>query len=161
LVRYLKRSYLRQLEYCLDHRWLTLTLFLTLGAVTVAAMSFLGREFMPELEEGNLYIRGTFPVNVSLDEGADKATTARAIIPKYPGVAMVESQVGRPDDGTDPTGFYNAEFSIPLRPEQEWPAVVEQNGWRGWLARRGYLPWLAPAKRARTKPELIKAMNSD
>src|SRR5438105_11324222 len=100
---------------------------------------------MPELEEGNLYIRGTFPVNVSLDEVADRATTARAIIRKYAEVAVVESQVGRPDDGTDPTGFYNAEFSIPLRPENEWPAVVPQTGWRAWLFGE---------KRPRTKPEL-------
>jgi cobalt-zinc-cadmium resistance protein CzcA len=160
LVRYLRTTYLKQLGRCLDHRWLTLTLFVTLGAVTLAAMSFLGREFMPELEEGNVYIRGTFPVNVALDEVANKASTARAILRKYPEVDLVQSQVGRPDDGTDPTGFYNAEFSIPLRPESEWPLVVEQTGWRGWLARYGPT-WLMSAKRARTKPELIKAMNDD
>jgi cobalt-zinc-cadmium resistance protein CzcA len=168
LVRYLKRSYLKQLGRCLDHRWLTLTLFITLGAVTACVLFIpdkngqymLGREFMPELEEGNLYIRGTFPVNVSLDEVASRAATARAIIRKYPEVAVVESQVGRPDDGTDPTGFYNAEFSIPLRPESEWPQVVDQTGWRGWLARHGP-SWLMSPKRARTKPELVKAMNDD
>ena len=59
------------------------TLFLTLGTITVLAMSFLGREFMPELEEGNVYIRGTFPVNISLNETADKAATARAILRSY------------------------------------------------------------------------------
>jgi cobalt-zinc-cadmium resistance protein CzcA len=152
LVRYLRRGYLRQLERCLDHRWLTLSLFLTLGTITVLAMSFLGREFMPELEEGNVYIRGTFPVNISLDEASAKAATARAILREYPEVALVQSQAGRPDDGTDPTGFYNAEFSIPLRPEEEWPRVVPQTGWRAWLQ---------GDKRARTKPELVKAMNTD
>jgi cobalt-zinc-cadmium resistance protein CzcA len=160
LVRWLKRRYLRQLERCLDYRWLTLTLFLILGAITVAALTFLGKEFMPELEEGNLYVRGTFPVNISLEAVADRATTARAIIRKYPEVAVVASQVGRPDDGTDPSGFYNAEFSIPLREESEWPAVVERTGWRGWLARNGP-SWLIAAKRPRTKPELTKAMNDD
>ncbi len=77
LVRYLKNSYLSQLERCLNHRWLTLTIFCTLGAVTAAALPFLGREFMPELEEGNLYIRGTFPVNISLDEASEKARRQR------------------------------------------------------------------------------------
>ncbi len=77
LVCYLRRGYLRQLERCLDNRWLTLTLFLTLGTITVLAMSFLGREFMPELEEGNICIRGTFPVNISLNEASAGTATAR------------------------------------------------------------------------------------
>src|SRR5205823_11969656 len=82
----------------------------------LAGVPTLGREFMPELEEGNLYVRGTFPVNVSLDESADKARRARAIIREYGEVELVASQVGRPDDGTDPTGYYNVEFNIPLKP---------------------------------------------
>jgi cobalt-zinc-cadmium resistance protein CzcA len=159
LVRYLKRGYMRQLERCLDHRHLTLAFFATLTLVTLAAMTFLGREFMPELEEGNLYIRGTFPVNVSLQEAGDKARAARALMRKYPEVALVASQVGRPDDGTDPTGFYNVEFSIPLHPDSQWPATVERAGWRRWVA--DLAPWLLSPSRARTKPELIKAMNRE
>jgi cobalt-zinc-cadmium resistance protein CzcA len=152
LVRSLKKSYLKQLERCLEHRWLTLTVFCTIGAVTVAAMSFLGREFMPELEEGNLYIRGTFPVNIALDEASEKARAARSILRSYPEVALVQSQVGRPDDGTDPCGFYNVEFNIPLIPEDDWPKVVERTGWRKWLFGE---------KRARSKPELVKVLNTD
>ncbi len=136
LVRWLKRSYLHQLERCLNHRVVTLTLFGSLTAVTVGILPFLGREFMPELEEGNLYIRGTFPVNASLEEVADKTRRARAILRAYPEVALVASQVGRPDDGTDPTGFYNAEFSIPLHPDKHWPAVVPRTGWLSWLGPR-------------------------
>jgi cobalt-zinc-cadmium resistance protein CzcA len=148
LVRRLKSSYLRQLETCLNHRFLTLGIFALLIAGTIALLPFLGREFMPALEEGNLYVRGTFPVNASLEEVADKARRARQILRSYPEVTLVASQVGRPDDGTDPTGFYNAEFSIPLHPAKEWPAVVPRDGW---------LSWLGP--RARTKPELIAEMN--
>jgi cobalt-zinc-cadmium resistance protein CzcA len=161
LVRSLKRSYLRQLDRCLRYPVATLSLFgfLILGTAAYVVVSdhlvklgydipHLGREFMPELEEGNLYIRGTFPVNASLEEVADKTRRARALIRQYPEVALVASQVGRPDDGTDPTGFYNAEFSIPLHPDREWPAVVQRTGW---------LSWLGP--RPRTKPELIDAMN--
>ncbi|HZY88812.1 MAG TPA: efflux RND transporter permease subunit, partial [Gemmataceae bacterium] len=112
----------------------------------------LGQEFMPELEEGNLYVRGTFPVNISLDEAADNARRARAVMRKYPEVLLVASQVGRPDDGTDPCGFYNVEFHVPLRPEGEWPAVVAQTGWRAKLF---------GSHRARTKPELKAAMNEE
>jgi cobalt-zinc-cadmium resistance protein CzcA len=147
-VRWLKRSYLQQLERCLDHRILTLAVFGALTAVTIAMLPFLGREFMPELEEGNLYIRGTFPINAALEEVADKTRRARQILRSYPEVALVATQVGRPDDGTDPTGFYNAEFSIPLHSPKDWPTLVERSRW---------LRWLGP--RPRTKLELIEAMN--
>jgi cobalt-zinc-cadmium resistance protein CzcA len=150
LVRYLKSSYLRQLKRCLDHRVLTLTLFGLIIGGTIAVLPLLGREFMPELEEGNLYVRGTFPVNISLDEAAEQARAAREIMRRYPEVAVVASQVGRPDDGTDPTGFYNVEFSIPLRRQYDWPPLVE---------RTGLLSALGP--RPRTKPELIAAMNGE
>jgi cobalt-zinc-cadmium resistance protein CzcA len=170
LVRWLKGSYLRQLERCLNHRALTLGLFGVLIAGTafmlfgmpvlktafpeeLAGVPTLGREFMPELEEGNLYVRGTFPVNVSLDESADKARRARAIIRAYDEIELVASQVGRPDDGTDPTGYYNVEFNIPLKPEKEWPLVKAEDGWRRWL--------LGHTRRARTKPELIQEMNAE
>ncbi len=151
LVRWLKGRYLRMLERCLNHRWLTLGVFGLLTVVTVAALPLLGREFMPELEEGNLYVRATLPVNVALEEAGDKARRAREIMRQFPEVELIQSQVGRPDDGTDPTGFYNVEFSLPLKPEKLWPADVKpQTGWRKWLGAK---------TRARTKPELLKDMN--
>ena len=70
---------------------------------------------MPELEEGNLWIRGTFPLNASLERVADDGAEARAIMASYPEVEIGRRQIGRPDDGTDPTGFYNVEY---LRPAQ-------------------------------------------
>jgi cobalt-zinc-cadmium resistance protein CzcA len=140
-----------QLNFLLDHRWLGVGSFAVLTVVSVGAATFLGQEFMPELEEGNLYVRGTFPVNVSLEEAADKARRARAIMRQYPEVELIASQVGRPDDGTDPTGFYNVEFTIPLKLEKYWPAVKEQAGWRRhWQARR-----------SRTKAELTQEMNDE
>jgi cobalt-zinc-cadmium resistance protein CzcA len=148
LVRWLRTSYLRQLEMCLNYRWITLAVFSLIALVSIGAVRFLGGEFMPELEEGNLYVRATMPVNVSLEEAADKARRARAIMRSYPEVELVQSQVGRPDDGTDPTGYYNVEFSIPLKPEKEWPAVVPQRGWRRIFG----------ATRPRTKPELTQEM---
>jgi cobalt-zinc-cadmium resistance protein CzcA len=153
LVRRLKRGYLRNLERCLNHRWLTLGVFLAVIAATAAyAAPRLGREFMPELEEGNLWVRGTFPLNISLETVAEDCRKARAIIGQYPEVATVVAEIGRPDDGTDPTGFYNAEFFVPLKPEKDWPAAAEQHGWR----RR-----LFGDRRARTKPELVKQLNDE
>jgi cobalt-zinc-cadmium resistance protein CzcA len=122
MVRWLKRSYLRQLERCLNHRWLTLGVFAALIAATVFfALPHLGREFMPELEEGNLWIRANFPVNTSLDTVAEKTEQAQAIMRQYPEAKSIVAQVGRPDDGTDPTGFNVAQFFVPLRREREWP----------------------------------------
>ena len=107
---------------------------------------------MPELEEGNLWIRGEFPVNISLaGDVARVAKQARAIMRKYPEVETIVTQIGRPDDGTDTSGFYNAEFFVPLKPQKEWPAVKPREGWRGSSARRG------PA----TKAELIDDMKAE
>ena len=149
LVRYLKSRYLWQLRLCLKYRWVTLGVMGALIAVTLGLLPLLGREFMPELEEGNLWIRGTFPINVTLEEAGKKADEARAILGKFREVKLVVCQTGRPDDGTDPTGFYNSEFFVPLKPRDEWPSVETQKGWRSWLE----------ATRPRTKDELIEAMN--
>jgi cobalt-zinc-cadmium resistance protein CzcA len=122
-----------------------------LALVTAALLPSLGREFMPELEEGNLYIRGTFPVNVSLEEASDKVAKARAIIRKYPEIISVLTQTGRPDDGTDPSGYNNTEFTVPLKPAKDWPKLKKEEGWKAWL-------W--PLRR-RTKPELIEEVKAE
>src|SRR5262249_24644444 len=80
LVRYLRNSYLRALERCLAHRWLVLGLSgVAVAATALFAVPRLGHEFMPELEEGNLWVRGTFPLNAALDRVTDDARRARAI----------------------------------------------------------------------------------
>jgi cobalt-zinc-cadmium resistance protein CzcA len=95
---------------------------------------------MPELEEGNLWIRGVFPMNSSLDATTHGVLIAREIMKRYPELQTILVQVGRPDDGTDSSGFYNSEFFVTLKPESEWPAP-------------------APRSRRRSKPELIEEMN--
>lgn len=151
LVRWLKTGYLRQLDRCLRYRGITLTIMGALFALTVAMLPLLGREFMPELEEGNLWIRATLPINIALDAATEKAETARRIMQRYPEVEVVVAQTGRPDDGTDPTGFYNVEFFVPLKPHGEWPMVKVTTGWRR----------LFSATRARTKEELVAEMNME
>ncbi len=143
LVRFLKRGYLRQLERCLKYRWVTLGVFAAIILATVFfALPHLGREFMPELEEGNLWIRGNFPTNSALDTVAHYVDHAQAIMRKYPEVRTIVAQVGRPDDGTDPTGFNMAQFFVPLRPEKDWPIPEGRS-------------------RRRTKEELVEAMNAE
>ncbi|HVU87078.1 MAG TPA: efflux RND transporter permease subunit [Pirellulales bacterium] len=148
LVAFLKRGYLRQLERLLNNRWLAVGGFGGLIVLTVLLLPNLGREFIPPLEEGHIWIRGIFPVSISLDQNSEQARLARAILRKYPEVESVVCQVGRPDSGVDPTGFYSAEFFVPLKPQPEWPAEVDRDGWWG-------------GKRARTKPELVAAISAE
>jgi cobalt-zinc-cadmium resistance protein CzcA len=131
LVRMLKNGYLRQLSRCLRYRAVTLMLMGALLLVTIFVPLWnMGREFMPELEEGNLWIRATFPVHVSLDAVQEPIRKAREIMgsPSFPEVRSIVTQAGRPDDGTDPGGFNNIEFFVPMRPEKSWPAVHRPNG---------------------------------
>ena len=117
LVRTLQAAYRRQLERCLRHRVLTLGLFALVVAATAAVIPMLGREFLPELEEGNLWIAGTFPLKSSLDEVCegveDRAPTSSNATRS---AKKSVSEVGRPDDGTDPAGFYGTENYVPLKP---------------------------------------------
>ena len=152
LVRALKGFYVGQLKLALRFRWVSLGLFLGLVGITGAALPYLGAEFMPELEEGNVYVRGTFPVNASLDEVADKAAIARRLLQKHPETELILNQMGRPGDGTDPTGFYNCEFSVPLKKQDEWPLVKVQTGWNRWI--HGPM-------RQRSKDEMIDEMTEE
>ncbi len=142
LLRWLRESYVQQLKRCLHYRWTTLLVFGGVVAATAAVVPFLGREFMPELEEGNLWVRATFPLNISLEKAAERVHIAIDIMKKYPELKLVHSQIGRPDDGTDPTGFYNAEFFLPLKPHEQWPVSPGRS-------------------RARTKDELVEEMDRE
>ncbi len=150
-VRFLKTGYLRNLEHCLNHRRIVVGAFGLVTCATLACLPMLGREFMPALEEGHLWIRGIFPVNVSLQENSEGSRRARAIMCTYPEVELVVCQLGRPDSGVDPTGFYSAEFFVPLKPQEDWPATVRATGWRRLIG---------PLRR-RTKPELIQEMSTE
>jgi cobalt-zinc-cadmium resistance protein CzcA len=152
LVRFLKTRYLWQLEVCLRYRWTTVLVMAGLMVATACLLPRLGREFMPELEEGNLWIRGTAPLNITLERQVELSRKARAIMATYPEVASIVAQLGRPDDGTDTAGFYNSEYFATLRPEREWPHLLEQTGWRRWVF---------GSTRTRTKGEIVDEMNGE
>src|SRR5262249_19370496 len=121
IVQKIKAGYLFLLKRALRHRFATIGAAALLLALTVAIVPRLGTEFLPKLEEGNLWIRATLPPTISLDAGEKSVSRMRAVMDSFPEVITVVSQHGRPDDGTDPTGFFNAEFFVPLRPIEEWP----------------------------------------
>jgi cobalt-zinc-cadmium resistance protein CzcA len=121
LMRFLHRLYMPVLRRSLASRRLVLVGAGLLILMTAFAIHLLGLEFLPKLEEGNLWIRATLPPTISLQEGNSYVNEMRKLIAGRPEVVSVVSQHGRPDDGTDAAGFFNAEFFAPLKPAKEWP----------------------------------------
>ncbi len=113
---WVKRKYAVWLDWCLRRPKTTLVLSLLIFAATLLLIPFIGGEFMPHLDEGALWIRATMPYTVSFDTSSRFSPQVRDILMKYPMVTDVGSELGRPDDGTDPTGFYNDEFYVGLKP---------------------------------------------
>nr|WP_294509043.1 CusA/CzcA family heavy metal efflux RND transporter [uncultured Rhodopila sp.] len=126
VVRGLRRIYRPILAFVLANRILALGTLVLLLLFTGFAVRTLGLEFLPKLEEGNFWVRATMPTSISLEEGNGYVNRMRAVLRGFPEVVTVVSQHGRPDDGTDATGFFNAEFFVPLRPFDTWPAGVNK-----------------------------------
>ncbi|HEY6452549.1 MAG TPA: CusA/CzcA family heavy metal efflux RND transporter [Steroidobacteraceae bacterium] len=116
----IRSVYTRGLDFSLDHPWrITLISGLVLAG-SLALIPFIGAEFMPQLDEGALWVRATMPYTISFDESAKIAPRVREILHSFPEVTTVASELGRPDDGTDPTGFFNVEFFVGLKPYAQW-----------------------------------------
>jgi cobalt-zinc-cadmium resistance protein CzcA len=120
VVRGLRAVYTPVLRWSLKNRVITVAL----GAIFLVASGFvasqLGSEFLPTLEEGNLWIRASMPPTISLEAGIPIVDRMRRILLRHPEVITVVSQHGRPDNGSDASGFFNAEFFVPLKPFDEW-----------------------------------------
>jgi len=126
IVRGLRRIYEPVLNFALANRVVTLGSAVVLLVFAVLGVRALGLEFLPHLEEGNLWIRATLPPTISLEEATPYVNRMRQIIRGFPEVVTVISQLGRPDDGTDATGFFNTEFNVPLKPADTWPEGVDK-----------------------------------
>ncbi|MGH9775603.1 MAG: efflux RND transporter permease subunit [Candidatus Acidiferrales bacterium] len=113
---WVKRKYAGQLAWCLDHPGLTMTGATIIFGLTLLLVPYIGGEFMPHLDEGALWVRATMPYTISFDEASKFAPQVRNLLRSYPMVTEVGSELGRPDDGTDPTGFFNCEFYVGLKP---------------------------------------------
>jgi cobalt-zinc-cadmium resistance protein CzcA len=126
VVRALRRVYEPVVEFALANKLVTLGGLGVLILMAGVATRVLGLEFLPKLEEGNFWIRATLPLSISLEEGNSYVNRMRVIIRSFPEVETAISQQGRPDDGTDATGFFNAEFFVPLKPADDWPAGMDK-----------------------------------
>lgn len=122
----LHRLYSPLLQWAVANRAIVLGGAVGLVLMTVALGRLLGLEFLPKLEEGNLWIRATLPPTISLQEGNSYVNEMRKTILARPEVESVVSQHGRPDDGTDAAGFFNAEFFAPLKPASQWPGTHDK-----------------------------------
>ncbi len=108
--------YSGRLEWCLDHPKSTILITVLIFGSTLLLIPFIGGEFLPHLDEGALWVRATMPYTISFEEAAKFAPQVRQILNQFPMVTVTASELGRPDDGTDPTGFFNCEFYVGLKP---------------------------------------------
>jgi cobalt-zinc-cadmium resistance protein CzcA len=122
VVRILRAAYSPALHWSLTHRKTMVALGVGFLVFTGLLAPRLGTEFLPALEEGNLWIRASMPPTISLEAAMPSVTRMREILLSHPEVITVVSQHGRPDNGSDASGFFNAEFFVPLKPFDEWPA---------------------------------------
>ena len=125
IFEYVRTAYAARLEWCLNHPGLTVIVAVIIFSATLLLLPFIGGEFLPHLDEGALWVRATMPYTISFEEAAKFAPQVRKILASYPMVTVVGSELGRPDDGTDPTGFFNCEFYVGLKPydDKSWKAT--------------------------------------
>ena len=132
----IRNAYGRALGWCLRNRLVTVALVLSVFAGSLLLIPFIGGEFMPHLDEGALWVRATTPYTISFDEASKLSPQIRNILMSFPQVTTVANELGRPDDGTDPTGFFNNEFFVDLKPYND-------SAWKGEV---------------HSKPELVEAI---
>jgi cobalt-zinc-cadmium resistance protein CzcA len=120
IVHFMTGSVMRGFRFVFHHKRLSLAVAIIGVIAGLYAFRFLGSEFLPELNEGSIWLRATLPYSISLDTSVGKARQMQAILMRFPQVRRVMCQTGRPDDGTDVAGFYNNEFNVSLYPEEEW-----------------------------------------
>jgi cobalt-zinc-cadmium resistance protein CzcA len=136
VYEWVRSQYGRTLGWCLRNRAVTVLLILAIFSVSLLLIPGIGAEFMPHLDEGALWVRATTPYTISFEEASKLSPQIRNILLSFPQVTTVANELGRPDDGTDPTGFFNNEFYVGLKPYSD-------KAWSGDI---------------RTKPKLIEAV---
>src|ERR1700677_2576079 len=129
VMRILTVRYRKAVRWAIRERWAVVSVaVLALGATAYLALSgIIGSEFLPHLDEGALWVRGTLAPSTGQTEGVRVANLAREKLAAFPEATLVTSQVGRPDDGTDTTGFFNTEYCVDLKPKEQWRPAFHQN----------------------------------
>src|SRR5262249_32603257 len=120
LVHWCKRTYQPLLEWALGHRWKIFAGALAALAASLIVLPRLGTEFLPELNEGSIWININLPASISVTEASRQCARIRAAIKSVPEVNSVISKAGRPEDGTDPKLISMSEFLVDLKPEKQW-----------------------------------------
>jgi len=129
IMHFVVERYRIAVRWAIHHRAITVgvcLLLVTVGSY-LAFGGAIGSEFLPHLDEGALWVRGTLAPSTGPDEGIRVANQARIVLCSFPEVPQCTSQVGRPDDGTDTTGFFNTEFFVDLKPKEQWRPVFREN----------------------------------
>ena len=127
LMQFLAARYHRLLGYAIRFKWGTVAIAAAaFGFAMFLATAVIGSEFLPHLDEGAIWVRGTLAPSVGQKDSVELANRARVLLCSFPEVTQCTSQVGRPDDGTDATGFFNTEYFVDLKPKKEWRPVFHQ-----------------------------------
>jgi len=129
VMAFLTEHYRRRLRWCVGHRTITVGVGVACLVITIflGFSGIIGSEFLPHLDEGSIWARGTLAQSTSLTEGTRFMNQARLIFASFPEATQVISEIGRPDDGTDTGGFGNTEYFIDLKPRDQWRSVFHEN----------------------------------
>jgi cobalt-zinc-cadmium resistance protein CzcA len=129
VLEFITNGYRKQLRWAVAHRWIVLgvAVISVAGTLYLGFSGVIGAEFLPHLDEGAIWARGTLANSTSLTEGEDFTEKERLVFASFPEVKTVVSQAGRPDDGTDTGGFGNTEYFVDLKPHDEWRPVFHKN----------------------------------
>ncbi|MBF0486786.1 MAG: efflux RND transporter permease subunit [Nitrospirae bacterium] len=121
-VKYLRDMYIRVVNILLPNTRKTIAVVLIIViAGLFVGVKVIGSQFLPKMDEGNIYVRISFPYSISLNKTYENAIKAKELMRSLPEAETVEAQVGRPEDGTDPTGPFNSEYTVLLKPYDKWP----------------------------------------
>ena len=129
VMEFLTTRYRTSLSQAVRHRGLTIgvALLSVVGTIYLAFSGVIGSEFLPHLDEGAIWVRGTLAPSTGPTEGVQIVDRARQVLASFPEVPQVVTQVGRPDDGTDTTGFFNTEYFVDLLPRDQWRPIFHQD----------------------------------
>jgi cobalt-zinc-cadmium resistance protein CzcA len=129
VMEFLAAGYRKQVRWAIGHRWIIagVGVIAVAGTIYLGFSGVIGSEFLPHLDEGAIWARGTLPNSTSLPEGEKFAEEERFVFASFPEVKTVVSQAGRPDDGTDTGGFGNTEYFVDLKPHDQWRPIFHKN----------------------------------
>jgi heavy metal efflux system protein len=127
IVNFLVRAFTRGFSFTYRNKVITVAIAFVIIVLGLFSFKFLGSEFLPELDEGSIWLRVQLPYSISLDKSVEVAKEVRSDLMNFPQVKNVISQTGRPDDGTDVAGFYNNEFDVMLYPEDDWKPLISKD----------------------------------